>query len=221
MTYIDSAVLDLTERVCRRFQVWTGRTNVWLAFQLTNLSIVVYFIWVGRLYWLSQDVALRSFVVLFCGGIFFALTRTIFRTSIEGSEAEAFRRVARGLRNPRRIRDAQLRIAFLTLSIVLSYPLYFAYVTLHLGFVLLTEALIVLTTVVLYVLACDPLPPNAGKERVRAWRERTAPATAPSPFVSPGPERRRCEDRMTAFLSSPPGSSGCQATYTGRRHQRR
>jgi len=191
MTYIDSAVLDITERICRRFQAWTGRTNVWLAFQLTNLSIVVYFIWVARLYWLSQDVALRTFVAVFCGGIFFALTRTIFKTSIEGSEAEAFRRVAKGLRNPRRIRDAQLRIAFLTLSIVLSYPLYFAYVTLHLGFVLLTEALIVLTTVVLYVLACDPLPPNAGKERVTVWREHPAPATSPAPFASPSPERRK------------------------------
>ena len=43
MTFIDTAVLNLTERVTRRFQLWTGRTNVWLAFQLTNLSIVVYF----------------------------------------------------------------------------------------------------------------------------------------------------------------------------------
>ena len=41
MMYVDSAVLDLTEQMCRRFQAWTGRTNVWLAFQLTNLSIVV------------------------------------------------------------------------------------------------------------------------------------------------------------------------------------
>jgi hypothetical protein len=167
MTYVDSAVLNLTERICRRFQVLTGRTNVWLAFQLTNLSIVVYFIWVARLYWLSDDVALRTFVGLFCGAVFFVLTRTIFKTSIEGSEAEAYRRAAKGLRNPRRLRDAQLRIAFLTLSIVLSYPLWFAYLTLHLGFVLLTEALIVLTTIVLYVLACDPLPPCTGK--VREW----------------------------------------------------
>ena len=41
MNYVDSAVLDFTERMCRQFQAWTGRTNVWLAFQLTNLSIVV------------------------------------------------------------------------------------------------------------------------------------------------------------------------------------
>ena len=45
MTYLDSALLDIAERVCRRFQLLTGRTNVWLAVQLTNLSIIVYFVW--------------------------------------------------------------------------------------------------------------------------------------------------------------------------------
>jgi hypothetical protein len=182
LTYVDSAVLNLTERMCRRFQTWTGRTNVWLAFQLTNLSIVIYFIWVAGLYWLSVDVVLRLFVALFCGGVFFVLTRTIFKTSIEVSETEAYRRVARGLRNPRRIRDVQLRIAFLTLSIVLSYPLWFAYITLHLRFVLLTEALIILTTVVLYVLACDPLPPCVG--HVREWLRGTAPARNPESTIA-------------------------------------
>ena len=183
MTYVDSLILNLTEQLCRRFQTWTGRTNVWLAFQLTNLSIIVYFIWVAGLYWLSGDLAFRIFVALFCGGVFFVLTRTIFRMSIEVSEAEAFRRVAKGLRNPRRIRDAQLRIAFLTLLVVLSYPLWFVYITLHLHFILLTEALIVLTTVVLYVLACDPLPPCAGT--VKEWLRLMVPArkaNAPTPL---------------------------------------
>jgi hypothetical protein len=167
MTFVDSAVLDFTERLCRRFQTWTGRTNVWLAFQLTNLSIVVYFIWVTGLYLLSADLAVRIFVAMFCGGVFFVLTRTIFKTSIELSEAEAYRRVAKGLRNPRRIRDAQLRIAFMTMSLVMAYPLWFIYSTLQQRFVLLTEALIILTTVVLYVLACDPLPPCASRVRQR------------------------------------------------------
>jgi hypothetical protein len=174
MTYVDAAVLNVTERLCRRFQTWTGRTNVWLAFQLTNLSIVLYFIWVAVLYLLSGDVALRIFVGLFCGGVFFVLTRTVFRTSIDSAESEAYRRVAKGLRNPRRLRDAQLRIAFLTLSLVLSYPLWLAYVTLRVRFVLLTDALIVLTTIVLYVLACDPLPPC--KSKVGVWLRGLVPA---------------------------------------------
>jgi hypothetical protein len=167
MTYVDSAVLDFTEWMCCRFQALTGRTNVWLAFQLTNLSIVVYFTWVATLYFASSDLVVRVFVAAFCGGVFFVLTRTIFKVSIEASEAAAYRRVAKGLRNPRRVRDAQLRIAFLTLSVVLSYPLWFAYLVLRQRFILLTAALIILTTVVLYVLACDPLPPCLGK--VREW----------------------------------------------------
>jgi len=195
MTYVDSALLNFTERLCRRFQMLTGRTNVWIAFQLTNLSIVVYFIWVAGLYLLSGDLAVRVFVALFCGGVFFVLTRTIFKTSIELSEAEAYRRVAKGLRNPRRLRDAQLRISFFTLSVVLAlslvlaFPLWFAYTTLHLRFVLWTEALIVLTTVVLYVLACDPLPPCVGtvRERLRGMapaRSASADANVPTSRVS-------------------------------------
>jgi hypothetical protein len=188
MTYIDSAILNFTERTCRRFQTWTGRTNLWLAFQLTNLSIVVYFLWGAGLYWLSGTVSprfpvatFRVFVALFCGAVFFLLTRTIFKTSIETSEAEAYRRVAKGLRNPRRIRDAQIRISFLTISfliwsILLSYPLWPPFVTPRFPFVLLTGMLIALTTAVLYMLACDPLPPCAGK--VREWLARPSALSA-------------------------------------------
>ncbi len=174
MMYVDSALLDFTERLCRHFQSWSGRTNVWLAFQLTNLSIIIYFAWVAVLYWLTGMLALRVFVALFCGGVFLVLTRTLFKVSIETSETQAYRRVAQGLRNPRRIRDAQLRIAFLTLSIVLSYPLWFAYRLLHLRFIPLLAALVVLTTVILYVLASDPLPPCASK--MREWFRAMVPA---------------------------------------------
>ena len=173
MSYVDSAILNLIEWACRRFQVWTGKTNVWIAFHLTNLSVVVYFAWVGVLYWLSGDLILRLFVALFCGGVFFVLTRTLFKSSIDVAEAEAYHRVAKGLRNPRRIRDAQLRIAFLTLTIFLSYPLWLAYLTLRLRFALLTEAMILLTTIVLYVLAADPLPPTAAK--LREWLRAMVP----------------------------------------------
>jgi hypothetical protein len=86
---------------------------------------------------------------------------------IEVYETAAYRRVAKGFRNPRRVRDALLRISFLTLSVVLWYPTFLVYINLRLHVVLLSYSLIVLTTVVLYVLACDPLPPCAG--RVREW----------------------------------------------------
>ena len=167
MTYVDLTVLNLIEQMCRRFQTLTGRTNVWLAFQLTNLSVIVYFVWVANLYWLSGDLVFRIFVAIFSAGVLWILSRTIFRIPIDVSETQAYARVAKGLRNPRRVRDAQLRIAFLTLSVVMSYPLWFAYVTLHLRFIVFMEPLIVLTTAVLYVLACDPLPPCSAK--VRAW----------------------------------------------------
>jgi hypothetical protein len=169
MNHIDAAILDLTEWFCRRFQVLTGRTNVWLAVQLTNLSIIVYFVWAGVYFWRS-DVGTRIALGVFWSGVLYALTQTIFKEPIEAYENNAYRRVAKGFRNPRRIRDAPLRISFLTLSLALLYPIALAYIHLRVRIALLSYSLIVLTTVVLYVLACDPLPPCPGK--VRAWLRR-------------------------------------------------
>ena len=173
MTYIDSAILNLTEWFCHRFQLLTGRTNVWLAVQLTNLSIIVYFIWAGVYFWRS-DVAARIALGLFCIGLLYVLTQTIFKVPIEAYETNAYRRVAKGYRNPRRALEAHLRIPFLTLSLVLLYPILFVYIKLRVHIALLSYSLIVLTTAVLYLLACDPLPPCAGK--VRAWLRGSAPS---------------------------------------------
>ena len=173
MTYIDSVLLNLIERACRSFQRLTGKTNVWLAVQLTNLSVIVYFVWAGMYFW-TRELIPRLFVGLFCGAVFYGLTQTVFKTPIEAYENDAYRRVAKGGRNPRRVRDALLRISFLTLSYLLAYPVFLVYVDLRSNLVLLTYALIVLTTLVLYLLACDPLPPSRAK--LRLWLQRWAPA---------------------------------------------
>jgi hypothetical protein len=183
MGYIDSAILNLTEWACRRFQLLTGRTNVWLAIQFTNLSIIVYFVWAG-VYFLSSDVAPRILIGVFCSALLYVLTQTVFKVPIEAYENSAYQRVAKGLRNPRRVRDAPLRISFLTLSILLPYPIFLVYVNQRVNFVLLTYALIVLTTVVLYLLACDPLPPCAGKLRV--WFRQPATSRVAASESLPG-----------------------------------
>jgi len=185
MTFIDSVVLNLIERSCRGFQRLTGRTNVWLALQLTNLSIIVYFVWAG-LYAFNIDIELRVVAAIFCIALVYVLTQTIFKTPIETYETAAFQRVARGLRNPRRIRDALLRTSFLTLCLVLAYPVLFVYLNLRTlpvqlkpdttNLVLLSYLLILLTTIVLYLLACDPLPPCVGK--VREWMRGRSPSRA-------------------------------------------
>ena len=158
---VDSTLLDLTEWCCRRWQLLTGRTNVWLAVQLTNVSVIVYFVWAGVYFWGGTPVA-RGAIAVFCSGLLYLLTQTVFKVPIETSEANAYRRVAKGLRNPRRLRDALLRTLFLTLSLVLLYPVTVVYTYLHLGVAVLSYSLILLTTVLLYVLACDPLPPCTG-----------------------------------------------------------
>lgn len=162
---------------------------MWLALQLTNLSIIVYFITAVGYFWISS-VTVRVALVLFCSGLLYLLTQTVFKVPIEAYENSAYRRVAKGLRNPRRLRDALLRILFLTLSLVLSFPIAFVYINLRLGTLLLTYSLIVLTTVVLYLLACDPLPPCVG--RVTEWvRGSAASRLAPQ------------EDRATTVRSRP------------------
>lgn len=173
MSYVDTAILDLTEALCRRFQWLTGRTNVWLAVQLTNLSIIVYFVYAGSYIWRS-DLPVAIGLAVFCAGLLYVLSQTVLKVPVEASEQSAYQRVARGLRNPRRVRDAMLRIVFLTLAVLLPGPLWLAYVTLGLSAPLLGYSLIVLTTVLLYVLACDPLPPCTGT--VLEWLRGRAPA---------------------------------------------
>jgi hypothetical protein len=167
MLAVDSALVDVTEWVCRRFQVLTGRTNVWLAFQLTNLSVILYFVW-AILYFQHIHVGVRIAVAIFCSGVLYVLAQTVFKESIELSETEAYRRVAKGLRNPRRIRDAQLRISFLTLSVMLFYVILLVQRNygVQMSLFLFGYPLVVLTTVLLYVLACDPLPPAPAKLKV-------------------------------------------------------
>jgi hypothetical protein len=180
MTSIDSALLDFVERGCRRFQQLTGRTNVWLAVQLTNLSIMVYFVWASAFFPFLESW-LRIFIVVFCVALFYGLTQTIFKVPVETAENNAYRRVAKKLRNPRRVRDVPLRISFLTLSVLLLAPSVLLTVYFGVRIALLGYSLIVLTTVVLYLLACDPLPPCRGTLRVRAVASRPIPAVVEAP----------------------------------------
>lgn len=183
MLHVDAALLNATEWLCRRFQVLTGRTNVWLAFQLTNLSIIVFFVWAGMQFVLAERLV-RTLLAVFCGGLLYLLAQTIFKVPVESYENSAYRRVAQGLRNPRRVRDVLLRVPFLTLSVVLFYPVVFVYanpavlafLNLRFPIFLVTYGLTVLTTVVLYLMACDPLPPCQGK--VREWLRGLFPARA-------------------------------------------
>jgi hypothetical protein len=166
MGYIDASILDVVEWLCRRFQLLTGRTNLWLAVQLTNLSIVLYFAWTVLSFW-GSSVIPRAVLALFCGGLLYVLTQTVLKEPVEAYEQSAYRRVAKGLRNPRRLRDAPLRISFLGMSLMLFYPVLLVHRTLGHRTVLVGYFLLVLTTLVLYVLACDPLPPCEG--RIRGW----------------------------------------------------
>src|SRR6185295_14596544 len=105
-------------------------------------------------------------------------------------ENNEYRRVSKGFRNPRRARDALLRIAFLTFSLMLFFPVVFVYqypqvlaiLNLRLSSFMIAHGLTVLTTVTLYLVACDPLPPCSGK--VREWLRSLVPARRVSAAVA-------------------------------------
>jgi len=222
--YIDSLILNATEWSCQKFQVLTGRTNVWLAMQLTNVSIIVYFVWAGLYFW-NTDSTVRTFVGVFCGGLLYALTQTIFKVSIEDYENSAYRRVAKGLRNPRRLRDAPLRMSFLMLAVVawlmlgflLSYPVLFVYVKLRVHLLVLSYLLIMLTLLLLYLLACDPLPPCAGK--VTEWLYAAVRTRGTATEPSPAERRARADSRRPGLPASLrlAGRSAYEATTSARK----
>ena len=177
----DAFVLDLTEAACRRWQRLTGRSNIWLAVQITNLSIVLYFALAGVTF-ITGDRLVRAVVTVVAAVVLYGLTKTVLRVPIESVEASAYRRVMKGLRNPRRVRDLPIRLAFLGLSVLMAGPSAMAYA--WLGTRPLAHLLVVLTTVLLYVLACDPLPPAPETAR-QPWssvavRLLRGPATVPS-----------------------------------------
>src|SRR4030095_860759 len=109
----------------------------------------------------------------------YVLIQTLFKESIEAYENNTYKRVLKGMKNPRRVRDALLRIAFLTLALVFWYPAVLVYVELHQQGLRLRSPLSVLTPSVLYRVACDPLPPSAAKVEERARRTAAAPALSP------------------------------------------
>ena len=61
-------------------------------------------------------------VGVFCVVLVYALVKTLFRESIEAYENSAFRRVADGKRNPRRIRDAFLQARRERRPVVIGIP---------------------------------------------------------------------------------------------------
>ena len=199
MPGIDGLILDLTERLCQRFQELTGKTNVWIAFQLTNLSIIVYFFSAAFYFPLLPNLSWRLAVALFGAMVFYALSQTVFKESIKTAESNAYTRVAKGLRNPRRLRDAPLRISFLMTSVLMVYLMVFVYIMRRVSpqfaayqaplyVAWLSSSLIALTAVLLYVIACDPLPPCAG--RVRVWLRGLTPQRL-EPRESPIVDSRR------------------------------
>ena len=203
LIWLDSLVLNTVQRLCHLWQRLTGRTNVWVAVQLTTLSIAVYFVWAVVEISASPWPA-RLGLGTFCAVLLYVLTKTVLRVPIEALEAAAYRRVQNGYANPRRAKDVFLRLPFLTLTGLLLYPSLVLYR--QLGIRPFGYSLIALTTAILYLLACDPLPPGGSK--VHAWWRQVA-TTRRWPV-----EAAQTLDRTRASLTSV--STACKCSSESR-----
>jgi hypothetical protein len=116
----------------------------------------------------------------------------VLKVPVETYESSAFQRVMKGRRNPRRLRDVPLRMPFLTLSVLLLGPIVIVYQTTRSSVVPVGYSLVVLTTIVLYLLACDPLPPARGarREPLRSRASVRSPAAATAKVPAPNTRRR-------------------------------
>ena len=161
---LDAWVLDLVEAACRRWQRLT-RANQRVARRAAHQREHRRLLRVGRRRIWTNDWGIRGVLAVFAALVLYGLTKSVFRMPIESAESSAYRRVMKGLRNPRRLRDLGIRLPFLGLSVLLAGPSLFAYR--WLGIRPFSYGLVLLTTALLYVLACDPLPPQPGAIRER------------------------------------------------------
>jgi hypothetical protein len=83
ITYLDGRILNAIERGCRSFQRLTGKTNLWHAAQLMNLSIIVYVLWAVMYSW-RAPVCWRVAVAVFCGLLVYILTQAILKVTHRG-----------------------------------------------------------------------------------------------------------------------------------------
>ena len=166
---LDAWFIQRLEARCHRFQRWTGKTNFWLGAQAARMIVLILF---GELllgafgkthgYALWGDLkpntglAALNFLVLLGYGI-------------EGfwdwreREAEAYRRVERGLANPQKIH--RVDVAIRTYMAVISAAGSPAGVLLgHWDAVVMS----LLMTFWFYLVACDPLPPCRAKFSLRS-----------------------------------------------------
>ncbi|MBI1957310.1 MAG: hypothetical protein HYS44_02535 [Candidatus Niyogibacteria bacterium] len=153
------------ERFSHWFQRLTGKTNFFLTAALSLVISVVYFF----LAFFTQ------LPIYFIGSAFFF----IYSIFAQWSEKQGLDRVSRGFANPKK---TLLPIKFIRIGIPVIYvPLIFS--NLEFGVVnWMSNGILFLVWAILYLFACDPLPP--GTSKLREWANSLKAAFAPQPVPS-------------------------------------
>lgn len=179
---VDEWLIERYEHVAHRAQMFTGKTNFWMAGAcylacglICALSVVLF------VYGVQPAWAMRLGIYASAGShrvwIDFAVASLWARRGLFGwkrEESRAFARLADGVSNPRRIHapDKILRLFFVCFYGSIFVVGLFVEPRFYTFGVLFVSAL--------YLEACDPLPPCAGKIRewLSAWSRCSAQETA-------------------------------------------
>jgi hypothetical protein len=174
---IDAFFLDRYQKFAHRFQRLTGKTNFWIAAKLRLLIATRFALEIILTVYHIDPRWLHHFDIqpfrsgwelwfYFCSGAFI-LRHGLFCWRTQ--EAEAFRRLERGLGNDLRVNPIT---RFLRFAFLLCIPLWVA----DLFFGVMSISLPLFLSI-MYLEACDPLPPCRGK--IREWIEAMGFAPAP------------------------------------------
>ncbi len=167
----DEFLLDSAEAIAHRFQMWTGKTNFFLA----KLSAAIFC--VAALVSLIEKIAAHAPFGLYLLNkyydVVFSLGGMVWYYDSE--EYQAVRRFSEGVKNPTRV-DPFWRATRIVLTSLILY-INLAALTIDASSYLFdfklqsTEAFTpfmnILVICWLYWIACDPLPPSSGK--IRNW----------------------------------------------------
>jgi hypothetical protein len=163
---LDQRIISTLEAMLHRFQKLTGKTNYWVYHQVLVLQILSVMIWAVSFFtYTSYSIIFRIFAVvlsLIIGRLVFIPRLLKKAKTVEDREAEAFERLASGIANPKKIDEDVVvsRIIAFWMSLFLVWLF-------HLWAPWVNQILVLGGTLELYLLACDPLPPRAGK--IQDW----------------------------------------------------
>ncbi len=157
MAKIDAWLISRTESLCHCIQRLTGRSCIWLGYQIFLLACCLALWFFFSLFAGLEDMVPRV-VTMMAAAVLLSGVGLIVVYRIESLETIAYRRLSKGLENPAKIDPVMCAIRLILLAYCLCFGPDLRLT--GMGWVYLLG---------LYAISCDPLPPC--RSRLMEWFE--------------------------------------------------